>query len=375
MTNSDKKDDAPIVQTRTPKKKVPGIFDNLRRLPAPHPVEEIMGLTPAPVPQSPSPSPAEEDALISTAVPQYRSTAVPESLPDLNASESIDPEGLITAVPRYHSTAVPHSPIPTREFYKKSNTYADRVERTLTPAESKVLEQLLRFSVGFNRGTCQVRISVLMERTGYTSDKTVRSAIRGLELKGCVERLSSRNSPLGDEYRILPYSGNTGVPEYRSTEVENTAVLESKVTGELKTNIKTRSFDDDEAYAALTARFEGAVRELTGKGSTPSDADRWGELGELLVAELQIAAARAGSVSNVPAFLTEHLRRRLWKKDKAQLAREEVLLADDQHPVPKLDVAKCPDCFGAGMYYPEGFERGVAKCRHENLTKQAENDR
>jgi hypothetical protein len=109
MTNSDKKDDAPIVQTRTPKKKVPGIFDNLRRLPAPHPVEEIMGLTPAPVPQSPSSSPAEEDTLISAAVPQYRSTAVPESLPDLNTSESIDPENLPTAVPQYRSTAVPES--------------------------------------------------------------------------------------------------------------------------------------------------------------------------------------------------------------------------------------------------------------------------
>lgn len=29
----------------------------------------------------------------------------------------------------------------------------------------------------------------------------------------------------------------------------------------------------------------------------------------------------------------------------------------------------CPDCRGTGMWYPEGFEKGVAKCRHERLEK------
>ena len=29
----------------------------------------------------------------------------------------------------------------------------------------------------------------------------------------------------------------------------------------------------------------------------------------------------------------------------------------------------CPDCGGTGMWYPEGFEKGVAKCRHERLEK------
>lgn len=33
----------------------------------------------------------------------------------------------------------------------------------------------------------------------------------------------------------------------------------------------------------------------------------------------------------------------------------------------KGDISNCPDCFGTGMYYPEGFDKGVAKCRHERL--------
>ena len=28
------------------------------------------------------------------------------------------------------------------------------------------------------------------------------------------------------------------------------------------------------------------------------------------------------------------------------------------------------DCFGAGMWYPEGFEKGVARCEHKSLRKK-----
>ena len=31
-----------------------------------------------------------------------------------------------------------------------------------------------------------------------------------------------------------------------------------------------------------------------------------------------------------------------------------------------------PDCFGTGMWYPEGYEKGVARCQHEKLTAEEE---
>jgi hypothetical protein len=34
-----------------------------------------------------------------------------------------------------------------------------------------------------------------------------------------------------------------------------------------------------------------------------------------------------------------------------------------------LDTKSCPDCQGSGFWYPEGTEKGVAKCKHERLTK------
>jgi hypothetical protein len=33
----------------------------------------------------------------------------------------------------------------------------------------------------------------------------------------------------------------------------------------------------------------------------------------------------------------------------------------------RRDYSACPDCLGSGMWYPGGFEKGVAKCRHEKL--------
>jgi hypothetical protein len=33
-----------------------------------------------------------------------------------------------------------------------------------------------------------------------------------------------------------------------------------------------------------------------------------------------------------------------------------------------LDTKNCPDCQGSGFWYPEGLEKGVAKCKHGRLT-------
>jgi hypothetical protein len=310
-------------------------------------------------------------------VPEYRSTPViqsdTESPQVISTIEHSLPQH-ITGAPQYRSTAVPEqqSPIPTREFYRKANQTADHVDRQLTPAESKVLDHLLRLSVGFNRDRCQVRVTVLMDRTGYRSDKTVRAALTGLEMKGVISRVSHGNSPAGDEYIIQPYSGNTAVPEYRSTAAENTGVLESKVTGQLNTSLKDKSIDDDAALAGLIRTLKNAAREITGKEPSTSEGERWKELGEVLVTELKIAAARTSSVSSVPSFLAEHLRRRLFKKDKAQIESEgrEATTSPATLQLTNEQISKCPDCGGSGMYYPEGYEKGVAKCRHEELKRE-----
>lgn len=78
---------------------------------------------------------------------------------------------------------------------------------------------------------------------------------------------------------------------------------------------------DDEAFAGLVEMLKQAAKKVTGKEPAAAEADRWREIGELLAAELQIAASRT-TVSSAPAFLFEHLRRRLRKADARQIEQE-----------------------------------------------------
>lgn len=145
-----------------------------------------------------------------------------------------------------------------------------------------------------------------------------------------------------------------------------------RTSDDSKTSFKTKDEKlDDEAAPLRTAffeLFEQASKDLTGKGISPAETSKYVELADLLVTELKIAAGRT-TVSSVPAFLEEHLRRRLWKKEKREIEREAAENASEGDSVQvKPDSKNCPDCFGTGMYYPEGFERGVAKCSHKRLT-------
>jgi hypothetical protein len=141
----------------------------------------------------------------------------------------------------------------------------------------------------------------------------------------------------------------------------------STTSGESKTSFKTKDQISDDEPAALARVLGQAEKELTGKNS--GRGEQWRELGEVLAAELKIAAGRT-TVSSVPAFLAEHLRRRLWKLDKKQAQAEgrelpdQVAIAESSQP--RTD---CPDCGGSGWWYPDGHERGVMKCAHKNASK------
>ncbi|HVG38760.1 MAG TPA: hypothetical protein VM870_05710, partial [Pyrinomonadaceae bacterium] len=136
-----------------------------------------------------------------------------------------------------------------------------------------------------------------------------------------------------------------------------------------KTSLKTKDINtDDEAFAEFTAAMRKTAKEITGREPSKAEAARWGEVADVLITELKIAAGRT-TVSSVPAFLAEHLRRRLWKKEKRQIEAEAAQQTISA-PTPKIDASRCPDCFGTGMYYPEGFDKGVARCPHSKLIEE-----
>jgi hypothetical protein len=267
----------------------------------------------------------------------------------------------------------------------------------------------------------------LCVKTGIRSDRTIRRALDGLQEKLSVEIVSYfHGNPLGPRYRVYdpkeilkrrktagieidPQSKRivdtgvgtgvqtgvgTGVPtpvatggkNYGSAPVETTPVTPVLSTGVDKyrnssevvshssatsSSNQYRRADDDEAFADFVSLLSESSEEITGRQPSAAEASKWRELAEVLITELRIAAGRT-TVSSVPAFLAEHLRRRLWKLENRKQPPAAAGGSEAPEPtVSREEARECPDCWGTGMYYPGGFEKGVAKCRHERLQPNA----
>ena len=141
---------------------------------------------------------------------------------------------------------------------------------------------------------------------------------------------------------------------------------ESTTYEEPKTSFKTSTEnDDDEARATVRRALEKMIAEVTGREATATEYRKLLELVEVIALEAKIAAGRT-TVSSAGPFLAEHLRRRLFKKDKEQMAVE---TSATEPPVPTIDPDNCMDCSGTGWYYPESKEKGITRCKHARLTE------
>jgi hypothetical protein len=136
-------------------------------------------------------------------------------------------------------------------------------------------------------------------------------------------------------------------------------------SGQNKTSFKTNTerSDDDEAGAAIVRELKKLIEDITGREATLHECSKMIEVIEVIALEGKIAAART-TVSSAAPFLAEHLRRRLFKKNKQELAIETAQSVPLQ---PSLDASQCPDCGGVGWYYPQSKEKGIAKCKHARL--------
>ncbi len=235
---------------------------------------------------------------------------------------------------------------PTRDFQKVANS----ITRVAVPAGmfKGKCKQLYDFLYSKTRGAIvpskEVRLTrrEIMRGSDIGSTKTLFLNLRHLRDAGLVtwdERVGPHE---GNVYTIhLPEEVSTmGTQSTMSTEstsrqkvdrvlgVESTQSTHSLSaenaggSGEAKTFIKTNTERiDDEAFAPLVEKLRAATREVSGKEPSKADAERWGEVAELLATELKVAASRT-TVTSAPAFLAEHLRRRLRKADARQIERE-----------------------------------------------------
>jgi hypothetical protein len=226
---------------------------------------------------------------------------------------------------------------PTRNFMKVSNSITNRAIpekyfRGLSKHTYDVLYQKTRGAIVPKR-TIQLTKDELVALTGLSKD-AVKLHIRYLKDAGLLESRPAIGSHAGWEYEVfvpeeIEPSNEVSVSKSKqgqSKASENlllhrgedlltltpTDTTEGKeLTSSSNTSLKTNTKSDDEAFAALTEVFAKACERISGKTPNKNQQGKWKELAELLVMELEVASARTTSVSDVPAFLTEHLRRRL----------------------------------------------------------------
>ena len=353
-----------IVTTRTPKKKTQGIFDNLRTLPQPHPVEEILGLTET------TTSTPSSDSTGSTA-----STASTPSTPSRRTPKSaIAPERDFTRV----ANSIVRTAVPSGLFGEQGGKSKELYDTLYALTRGAVVP----------RRTIRLPKDQLMRKAGIGSEVTLRKNLARLRDARLIRESIVPGTHGGNEYEIfLPeevglITGSTPSTPSSVTTASSSRQMreaveavdatgsspgstqsESTVSGKNKTSsLKPLGTIDDEATPLATA-LKQLVAEITGRQATSNELAQFTEVIEVIAIEAKIAAART-TVSSVAPFLAEHLRRRLFKKDKQQLAVE---TAQSEPLQAAVDASECPDCGGAGWYYPESKEKGIAKCRHLSL--------
>jgi len=280
-------------------------------------------------------------------------------------------------------------PAPMRDFQKVANS----ITREAVPAGvfKGKCKQIYDFLYSKTRGaivpsrSATLTRQAIMDGAHVGSTKTLFLNLRHLRAAGLITWTECEGTHGGNDYTVylpeeaLGTQGTQGtqgtlsdpshflprVPMVESTQgTQGLSPELSSFTHDPNTLIKDKERIDDEA-AQLGELFRRLEREVIGKNS--ASLQQWQDLRELLVTELKIAAART-TISNVPAFLTEHLRRRLWKVDKKQASEIAAAGQGNQAQANNdKEKHKCPDCAGTGFWYPEGLDKGVTRCTHLNL--------
>ncbi len=233
----------------------------------------------------------------------------------------------------------PYPVAPVKNFQKVSNSITKQAipARVFKSGKSKelydVLYSLTRGSINPAR-TIKISKPKLQKLAGIGAPQTLNQGLMHLQIVGLIRIANEApgGKHEGHEYEVFlyeetgtgltpltPVSGVTNLPHlpdlqsnstYPSLNVENTTISD-----EAKTFIKTNTKNDDEeasTFIEMNKKLSAAVKKITGKKVSKSEAAKWGTLADVLILELEIAASRADGVSSVPAFLTEVLRRQFF---------------------------------------------------------------
>jgi hypothetical protein len=335
--------------------------------------------------------PARRKPALASRLADYDDDAVAATATKEATANTMGTQSTLSTHSKQAEPSQPFPVAPTRDFMKVANS----IHRQALPAGlfKGKCKQIYDFLYSKTRGamvpTRTVRLTrrEIMLGADIGSTKTLFLNLRHLREVGLItwdERVGPHE---GNDYTIaLPEEVETQSSMGTQSTLSTLSTSRSKVHrvlrvestqsthslsgdtkegyGEPKTSFKTSTEnDDDEAAAGIARAMKKLIEEVTGREATAAEFSKMIEVIDVLTLEAKIAAART-TVSSAGPFLAEHLRRRLFKKNKQELAVESA----QSEPAPSsVNVKECPDCAGVGWFYPEGRERGMAKCKHLRL--------
>jgi hypothetical protein len=217
----------------------------------------------------------------------------------------------------------------------------DKILCEFEPGPRVVLEELYRLSAGWDSDECTISIPKLCARTNI-KPATMRLHLKKLQQRGYIKRLDDVVGGRDFEARgikfkvLLPrmtlskkktpsenVTPSKSEPNKVNTQKENTQTQESVRVG------SKFSIEECRRYAE---HLRSTGQGINNPGGYATTIHRTGEADALIEAFL--------NPPSVPA---------------------------------STDWSQCPDCQGSSFYYPSGPTGGVAKCKHERLSREENN--
>lgn len=221
-----------------------------------------------------------------------------------------------------------------RGFTRVPNELLDNVLRTLSPIEQVLLMRLFRLSHGFKSETCCVGYGTLAKACNISSRQAQRSIEKLVELSWIervgVEQGGSTKRERGSIYKLNLPAGT----------------LDTVSTVDKQSTVDTVSTNKEHSYKETHNTENVSV----GSGFTLTECRRYAD------------SLRTDGITNPGGYATK-----IHRSGEA-----DDLIAAFLNPVSneaKLDASQCPDCNGTGYYYPQGKDKGVAKCKHQRLVQ------
>lgn len=293
---------------------------------------------PTRVPESVLDNETEQEAPALHTTPARRTTPAHGAAP---AQHIPEPLHRAAAAPR----ATPAQQTTVAGFTRVPNELLDRIVPTLDTYDQSVLIRLYRLARGFNSDTCRVSVPTLAKACNISERQTRKSIVR-LEGRELIQRIEqdfgNRNIALrGTTFKILISEASTArraTPEQHTTPAQYAAPAHSaankvntqKETTQTQTGVGVGSRFTKEECRRYADHLRSTGQGINNPGGYATTIYRTGEADEAIAAFLSPA--------------TTHQ---------------------------QIDAIACPDCAGTNFWYPNGPDKGVAKCRHERLSTPA----